>query len=875
MRGSDSTRSPGLKRGRFSLATHPPPSYAGWTTKSKATVHARNRPSARSLTPIAATCLAIASGLSLADEDDHVLPPLRVEVTAVGPLSGLGIPRAQLPANVQSASAAAMERRHALDLSDFLNRTLGSVTLNEVQGNPFQPDVNFRGFTASPLLGTPQGLSVYMDGVRLNQPFGDVVSWDLIPRSALSRLTLMPGSNPLFGLNTLGGSLSLQTKDGRRNPGTSVQVSGGSHGRIATEFETGGSSAAGLDWFVTGNRFHERGWRASSPSDVRQLFGKFGVRDERNEVSLTMAVADNALTGNGLQEQGALARDHSSVYTIPDQTRNRSLFLNLQGTHQLGNGFALSGNAYFRRIVTPTFNGDVNDEAFTESIYQPSAAEQAALTSAGYTGFPTSGANAANTPFPKWRCIANALRNSEPNEKCDGLINRTDTHQKNFGLAAQLEGDLTAAGLGHHVLGGLAFDANRVVFSQSTQFGYVNADRSITPVAAFADGTQDSENAFDARVALSSRSHTVSAFGSDTIALDPRTHLTIAGRYNRNTVSNVDGLTPGGGPGSLDGHYTFSHFNPALGLTFAPSGALTLYAGANQGSRAPTAIELGCADPQSPCKLPNSFAGDPPLKQVVTTTMEAGARGLTRAGVSWNIGVFRSDNRNDLLFVSDNASGYGYFKNFGKTRRQGIELGLSARPVAAWKVGANATLLDATYRTAETVGGSANSSSDSAQAGFPGTAGTIQLRPGGRIPLLPRAALKLFTDWDISSRWSIGADALISSGANARGNENGQHRPDGLYYTGAGRSAGYTVFNFNVDYRPTDRIKLFVTIDNLFNRRYATAAQLGANGFGATGNVSARTFPRNANGDYPGSNGTFLAPGAPRRTTVGLRCTFD
>jgi outer membrane receptor protein involved in Fe transport len=827
----------------------------------------------RVLRPIAAACMALAGGAARAE--GSTFPLQSVEITAVGPQAGLGIPKSQVPAQVQTASAAALERRHALDLADFLNRALGSVHINAVQNNPFQPDVNFRGFAASPLLGTPQGLSVYMDGVRLNQPFGDVVSWDLIPRSALSRITLMPGSNPLFGLNALGGSLSVQTKDGRRNPGTSVQVSGGSHGRLATEFETGGSSASGLDWFVSGNRFHERGWRAGSPSEVRQLFGKFGAHDGQNDIALTLALARNELTGNGPQEQGALARDHGSVYTAPDQTRNRALFFNLQGTRQLGNGFALSGNGYFRRIVTPTTNGDVNDEALTQSLYQPDAAEQAALAAAGYTGFPASGADAANTPFPQWRCIANALRHSAPNETCDGLINRTDTRQKNFGLAGQLEGDLTLSGLGHHLLGGLAWDANRVVFSQSTQFGTIRPDRSIAPVAAFADGTQDSGNAFDARVALTSRSHTVSAFGSDTIALDPRTHLTVSGRYNRNTVSNVDGLRPGGGTGSLDGHHRFSRFNPALGLTFTPRSGLTFYAGANQGSRAPTAIELGCADPLSPCKLPNSFAGDPPLKQVVTTTAEAGARGLTRGGISWNVGVFRSDNRNDLLFVSDNASGYGYFKNFGQTRRQGVELGVSARPVAAWKVGANATFLDATYRTAETVGGSSNSSNDSAQAGFPGTDGRIQIRPGDRLPLLPRTVLKLFTDWDIDARWSLGADAQLSSGATARGNENGQHRPDGLYYTGPGRSAGYTVFNLNADFRPTSRIKLFVVVDNVFNRRYATAAQLGANGFDASGHVSAQALPRQANGDYPVRSGSFLAPGAPRTATVGLRYSFD
>ena len=117
-----------------------------------------------------------------------------------------------------------------------------------MQGNPFQPDLNYRGYTASPLLGTPQGLSVYMDGVRLNQPFGDVVSWDLIPRQAIASMTLMPGSNPLFGLNTLGGALSIQTKDGRDAPGTirpgDVRQRHASRGRV----RAGGTAPAACNW---------------------------------------------------------------------------------------------------------------------------------------------------------------------------------------------------------------------------------------------------------------------------------------------------------------------------------------------------------------------------------------------------------------------------------------------------------------------------------------------------------------------------------------------------------------------------------------------------------------------------------------------------
>ncbi|WP_213954828.1 MULTISPECIES: TonB-dependent receptor [unclassified Variovorax] len=842
--------------------------------------HRRVRFPVFSLAPLAAASLLLCHSMQAAAQDAAAPPPMLPTITVVTPtpLPGIDVPRDNIPSNVQTSTGADMERIHAPDLSNYLSRAIGGVTVNETQGNPFQPDINYRGFTASPLLGTPQGLSVYMDGVRLNQPFGDVVSWDLIPRSAISTMALMPGSNPLFGLNTLGGAIAIQTKDGLHNPGTSVQLSGGSWGRAALEFETGGSDKeSGWNWFVTGNGLHENGWRVDSPSDVRQLFAKVGRTTRDGSVYLSASFADNDLTGNGTQEIGALQRDWSSVRTIPDNTRNKAASVNLAITQALNDTWTASGNIYYRNIKTNTFNGDLNDDSFEESVYQPSAAERAALAAAGFTGYPSSGATAANTPFPKWRCIANALLNTEPNEKCNGLINRTESKQDNYGLAAQLSADAKTGDIGHLFVVGAAYDGNRTTFGQSTQFGYLNPDRTVTPVfgpGAFADGSQDSENAFDARVALSSRSNTSSLYATDTIEFNKQTHLTLSGRYNYTKVDNTDGITPGGGPGSLDGSYTFSRFNPAIGLTFAPSEAVTVYAGVNQGSRAPTAIELGCADPASPCKLPNSFAGDPPLKQVVTTTFEAGLRGIVSQKMAWNFGVFRSDNKDDLLFVSDNSAGFGYFKNFGKTRRQGIEMGLSAKPTGGLTLGGNFMLLDATYRSAETVGGSGNSTNDQALAGFPGTDGTIQIRPGDRIPLLPRQVLKLYADYEPTAQWRIGMDMVASSGSNLRGNENGLHTPDGVYYTGPGRSAGYAVFNLGVDYKPRPGLKFFVQVTNLFNTKYTTGGQLGANGFTNTGAYIARGLPQNANGDFPVSQSSLMSPGAPRAGWVGVRYTF-
>jgi outer membrane receptor protein involved in Fe transport len=266
---------------------------------------------------LVATCASPRLLCAQAPKVDAPPPAFKVEVIGTTPLPGVDLRLEDIPSPVQTALQRDIDASGALDLADFLNRRINGVFINEMQGNPFQPDVNYRGFTASPLLGTPQGLSVYMDGVRLNQAFGDVVSWDLIPRIAIASIALMPGSNPLFGLNTLGGALSIQTKDGRDNLGTSVQAIYGSHARRAVEFEHGGSRSGGLDWYLAGNLFAEDGWREASPSNVGQLFGKLGWHDAKTDLTLSGSYADNSLTGNGLQEQ------RRRLHRLSDQRRER------------------------------------------------------------------------------------------------------------------------------------------------------------------------------------------------------------------------------------------------------------------------------------------------------------------------------------------------------------------------------------------------------------------------------------------------------------------------------------------------------------------------------------------------------------------------
>ena len=798
-------------------------------------------------TSLSALALALAIGPTWAaetvkDADKNNQPAnelTEVEVVEISPLDGLNQTKDKIPAPVQTATDKDIAKTNSVNLTDYMNRSLGSVYINETQGNGFQPDVNYRGFTASPLLGTPQGLSVYMDGVRLNQPFGDVVSWDLIPKSAIKSMAMMPGSNPLFGRNTLGGALSMETKDGKSNPGTSIQGLGGEFGRHAFEFEHGGSNKEhGLNWFLTGNYFGEQGWRQNSPTTVRQIFGKVGWEGERSELKLTTAFNDNGMNGNGLQDFRLLNQDYTSVYTKPDITENRSLFINLEGKHQLNSKIQLTGNTYYRNIKTGTYNGDINEDA----IEYYSARPQNISTST------TRCLNEAGTPGNL----------GELAEKCNGLINRSTTQQQNWGTSGQAIISDKIFGKDNQLLFGGAYDQSVMGFNQSTQFGYLTADRGVAGIPNYADGLtggvlDDGVTPVDNRVSLGGDTITWSFFTQDTLSLTKDLHITASGRYDYTSISNKDQIIPSGSQ-SLTGKHAFDRFNPSVGLTYNPYQEIGFYAGYNEGTRAPTSIELGCANPDEPCKLPNAMAGDPPLKQVITENWEAGFRGQLAGQVNWNLGYFHIENNNDIQFIASPQTGYGYFKNFGKTRRQGIEFGLD-RKVDEWSVGANYTYLDATYQSHEQLLGESNSQADGS---------VITVRPGNRIPLVPQHTFKTYVDYQFTKDWGTNLNIIGFSQSIARGNENNAHQAGNDHF-GSGTVPGYVVVNYGLRYTPSyvKGLHLFGQVNNILDEQYYTGGQLGPAGIGSNGQF-----------DPQGKHTTMYAPGAPRTWWLGMRYSF-
>ena len=524
-----------------------------------------------------------------------------------------------------------------------------------------------------------------MDGVRLNQPFGDVVSWDLIPRIAIFSGALMPGSNPLFGLNTLGGALSIQTKDGRNAPG---------HDGAGDLRQRRAPLARVRTWRQPGQQRHATGtWReTSSPRTAgattrrptsRQVFGKLGWRRDRGDVSVTLAYADNSLTGNGLQEIGFLDRDYSSVYTKPDKTDNRSTFLNVTArrTHQRPDRRSRATPTSATSAPTRSTATSTRTRSTSRSISRAPPSRRRCCA-AGYISAPGESApTPATRRFPIWRCVGNVLLNDEPAEKCNGLINRTRDAIST-----------TAASPGRSRC---AMPRRPAQSASPSARGFDRQQRRLHPVDRARLSESRSQRHRHRRVRRrrdrrrrrrravrhSRRSrwqrHRPGASSRPTRCRSASAwHLTLSGRFNRTTVDNTDLITPGGEPGSLDGDHVFSRFNPAVGVTFDRRRLASTCMPATAKAAAPPRRSSSAAPilrSRASCRM-----RWPAIHRSTRSSREPwkpGVRG-SRRGVTWNAGFFHAQNDDDILFVTSEQTGFGYFRNFGETRRQGIELGV-------------------------------------------------------------------------------------------------------------------------------------------------------------------------------------------------------
>jgi outer membrane receptor protein involved in Fe transport len=742
-------------------------------------------------------------------------PPEVSGVVVVGraPLSGAEQAAEDATGAVTVISEDDLPRTGGSRLLQALERQAPGVSLTSQQGNAFQPDVIYRGFEASPLQGVAQGLAIYVDGVRLNSPFGETVNWDLVPEAAIRSVTLQ-GSDPTFGLNALAGSLAVRLKTGFDDPDGELEVSGGDYGRRKAELQWGrASDHVGL--FVAATGLHDDGWRRFSPTDVRQLYGDLAWRAGRWKVDLGLTAADNSLTGNGPAPVELLAADRRAVFTHPDTTLNRYAQARLSASYEASDQLSLQGQLYAGRLRQRTVNGDATEA-------EPCAGDQDLLCLQADGPVLTDATGAAIPAFN--------------GEGPYAALNRTQTRTDRWGAAVQLVSRTPLAGRPNDFTAGASLDTGRTGFTADTLLGALTADRGFGGPGILVDQAGGPI----APLSLIARTRYLGLYATDTAHLTPALAVTLSGRFDRAELTLRDGLGT-----ALNGDHRFERFNPAAGLTYKLVPDLSAYAGWASTSRTPTPAELSCADAAAPCTLTDFFVADPELKLVTAQTIEAGLRGRRSLGggrLAWSLGAFRTKTHDDIMRVASDVRGRGFFQNVGKTRRQGVEARADWR-AGPWRAFATYALTDATFETPLTLTSPDNPAAD--------PEGQIQVRPGARIPGVARQRLKLGLGYR-AERWRLDLDAAFASGVYLTGDEANLQPKTGAY----------VVANLSGAWSLTQALELFGTIENLADARYETAGT-----FAQTSAVFLREAPG-------ATNPRSLTPGAPRTFELGLRLSF-
>jgi iron complex outermembrane receptor protein len=755
-----------------------------------------------------------------------------VDVIATTPLPGTAIPVDKVPADVQTVRASDLTREGSADLTGTLNSRLGSVNLTDTLADPFQPDLLYRGFEGSPVLGTPEGLAVYQNGVRINEAFGDAVNWDLIPDIAIDRIDVV-SSNPVYGLNALGGAASITMKNGFSYQGADAEFSGGSFRQRSGVAEFGATEGDdGI--YAAGKVLDQNGWRFFAHDHIRQFYTALSRHTDALTVDLAYTHDDNQLYGQGAAPVQSLALDTRNVFTGPQENFNRLNFVTLNATMALPNELSLQGALYDRDYQQSVANGNTTD----------------------YTG-------CGVAPYTAYLCQSDAatpLTNSAgallPDISQGGTVpigenDFENIHSRGIGGSLQLTGQQPIAHHSNQFSLGVSADGARIAFSSGTQIGVVDPELTVLASTLVVDTPEDTGFG-QTPVILRSDSRYYGFFLTDTFDMMSALSVTASARYN---IAQLDLFDQRGT--DLDGLNRYTHFNPAVGATYQVLPTVTAYGGFATTNRAPTASEIECSDPLLPCLLPANLAGDPPtLRQVIARTFEAGLRGhlasllLADDVLQWKAGLFRTALSNDLYAISTSLSS-GFYQNIGSTRREGGQAGITYQ----WKQGLfylDYSYVQATFESSFVLNSSSNPFADP-------VTGNILVHPGDLLPGVPRNRIKIGADYEWLPNWSVGATGLYVSSSFYKGDESNQNPA----------LPGYTVLNLHTRYTFWRKSQLFLTVNNVLNRNYATfGVYSDPTGVGAPG------IPPGADSNGPGVDNRFQSPAAPRSLFGGIRVSF-
>ena len=793
--------------------------------------------------------------------------PEEIIVIGVVP-SGLGVDRDKIPFPVQSGNAEDLERTGADSVADFINQNFLSVTLNDAQNNPLQPDLQYRGFTASPLLGLAQGIAVYQNGARINEPLGDTVNWDLIPQSAVQDITLIGGANPLFGLNALGGSLAIRMKTGFDVEGSGIQLTTGAFGRRQAAFESGNTielATSQIAYYLNVEQFEEEGWRDHSASEATNAYASLAWKNAKGTGNIYYQSGDSDLIGNGASPVELLATNRAAIFTGPDVTSNNMQMFGGEFNFSPDDSNSLSGNFFYRDNSTDAFNGDGSEYATCDFLSGRALIEELEEDDLDDDDL-------CNNQFSDSEDLELYINNVALSNGGDdfsledftddlsgsGILsdeainNLSKRNQKSRGLDFQWRNIGTVFGIPLNSIVGIAH------FKGSSDFNSVLELSRLDPITRLTTNLGTGTFVDSEATSVSTLSKSNSIYFTSTAELRASISATVSARYNNTDVElqDLSGVRP-----ELNGKHNFSRTNPSFGVTWQASDNHVLFTSINQSARTPTPIELACNegvfeiarkyamargdDPDDidfECRLPNAFLADPPLEQVVTTSAEIGARGRY-ADVNYEVSLFSTTNRNDILFQTTGRS-TGLFANISKTRRRGVELSFNGSyDQFSWLASYN--YLEATFED--------NFKALSPNHTFADENGEISIQAGASIPGIPKQQFKLIGDFQISNQLEVGFVFQASSEQYFRGDESNQ----------LPSISGYTTTNLRANYTLSSKLNFFARIKNVFDKEYENFGLLGEDPSELDAPiVQGMSIPR------------FLGPAMPRAAYLGLSYFF-
>ena len=816
--------------------------------------------------------LSLAIGLALAGlgSQTSAQVPTEILITDVVP-AGSSIDRSKLPYPIQVGSAQELDDVGGASLADFMGQSFTSVSLNDAQNNPLQRDLQYRGFTASPLLGLAQGIAVFQNGVRINEPLGDAVNWDLLPQSAINEITLAGGSNPLYGLNSLGGALVIDMKNGFNFEGVNVEVGAGSFGRTTTSFEIGGNDSQ-FGYYLNVDHFDEDGWRDQSESEALNLFGSLSWRSTQSSVNLNLQHGHSDLIGNGAAPIELLNIRREAIFSGPDVTENDMTMVSLDFTHEMSAKSSFSGNLFWRENDTDSFNGDGTEFAVCEFAGGDGLIEGLEEEDVEELGMDDD--DLCEGQFADAEALErflNSLAASFGERKeynidgfeddelsgtgvltDDAINNISNRLQQSSGGDFQWTLRGTIAGYDSQtVLGGSYFRGESDFYS-------VLELAEIDPLTRLTTGLGTGTFVDDAETQINTETETLSTYITSTLDLSNAVALTLSLRVNDTDVTLRDrsGMRP-----ELNGAHNFNRINPAVGITWQAAEKHNFYASFGRSSRSPTPIELACNegvfelaakfaiergdDPEDvdfECRLPNAFLADPPLNDVVSNSFEIGARGFL-GEIAYSAGAFHTTNANDILFQTTGRA-TGLFANVDETQRVGFEGRLTGNfQDLNWTLAYS--FVGATFEDDFKV--------LSPNHAFADDEGEILVKNGDKIPGIPQSQFKLLSSYRVTDRFGIGLDVIANSDQRLRGDESNQ----------LDTVSGYTLINLRARYQFSNRFQVFATVNNLFGEEFETFGLLGEEpGELEVPIIEDLTIP------------LFLGPAPPRAGFVGLRYAF-